>query len=49
MMTALLDGIMTKFYAQNHLLTQFTFKLLTNAGHETLLISEFKDFVLNNN
>ena len=37
------------FYAQTLLLTQFTFKLLTNAGHETLLISEFKDFVLNNN
>ena len=37
------------FYAQTLLLIQFTFKLLTNAGHETLLIAEFKDFVLAQN
>ena len=34
------------FYAQTLLLIQFTFNLLTSAGHETSFISEFKEFVL---
>ena len=37
------------FYAQTLLLIQFTFKLLTSAGHETSFISEFKEFVLTHN
>ena len=37
------------FYAQTLLLIQFTFKLLTSAGHETSFISKFKEFVLTHN
>ena len=37
-----------KFYAQTLLiLIQFSFELLANAGHETNIISEFENYVLN--
>ena len=35
------------FYAQTLLIIQFSFKLLANAGHETNIISEFENYVLN--
>ena len=35
------------FYAQTLLIIQFAFKLLSNAGHETNMITEFENFVLN--